>query len=144
MATRSSGTLQYVRVWNGGAIVGANNNERVTASPSAASAPAPMSTTARWRSTRTTASSTVNLKYLSALFVCDESFAAAEPATAQHADLASSLTLASSLALSLATHSDSPVIAAVVAATVAAALAAAALAPTSLAATSTATSTATS
>jgi len=51
-----------------------------------------------------------------ALFVCDDSFAAAEPATAQHADLAFSL------APSLATHTDSPVIAAIVAATITTAL----------------------
>ena len=56
----------------------------------------------------------------------DDSFAAAEPAAAEHA------TLASSVALGLATNSDSPVIAAV------AALAATVTASAALAATTTA------
>ncbi len=69
---------------------------------------------------------TVHVKYLSAFFVGDDSFAAAEPAAAEHA------TLASSVALGLAPHSDSPVIAAV------AALAATVTASAALAATTTA------
>ena len=51
---------------------------------------------------------TVNVKYLSALFVGDYSFAAAEPATAQHAALASSLALSTTVANPVATPSPSP------------------------------------
>ena len=51
---------------------------------------------------------TVNVKYLSALFVGDYSFAAAEPATAQHAAIASSLALSTTVANPVATPSPSP------------------------------------
>ena len=51
---------------------------------------------------------TVNVKYLSALFVGDDSVATAEFAAAEHAALASSLALSTTVANPVATPSPSP------------------------------------